>query len=277
MNSRLQELLTALPSGIGVNAQEVPALQLAGTGGCVLNDLTLYVLADATATNATIDLHGLTVAGVVAQLPTGVTGTVIQDGMAELLLCPTGQAPLPTTLTIATNPLWQALGALSRALTTQSRSQSQVAGMLNPRAASGLYLDVWAATLGVTRHAGEPDSLFLIRIAGQTLEPVVNNTAVATLLGALGYPSTVADGPAAEYTFTANIAYPTTIPQGFVYTQPQLAAIIADVKALGVQAVINFLNTFAETVAWTDTLSTAQTETSAIVWGAVDWGQWAWV
>lgn len=275
MNARLQALLSGLPSGIGVNADAVPSLTLDGTGGVVLNDLTLYVTSTAENTSATIDLHHTTVQALLPQLPTGVTGTVTQDGMAELLICPTDQAPLPTTLTIATNPLWQWLGAISRALTTQSRSQAQVAGMLNPRAASGIWLDVWAATLGVTRHAGEPDSLFLIRMAGQTLEPVVNNTAIAQLLGALGYPTTVVD--TAPWHFTANIDFPTYQPNGFAYTQAQLAAIIADVQALGVQAIVNFLNTLSEGAALTDTVSTAQTEDSAVGWGAVDWGAFAWV
>ena len=275
MNARLQALLTGLPSGIGVNAQAVPSLALTGTGGVVLNDLTLYVTSTADNTSATIDLHNTTVAALVPQLPTGVTGTVAQDGMAELLICPTDHAPLPTTLTIATNPLWQWLGAISRALTTQSRSQAQVAGMLNPRAASGIWLDVWAATLGVTRHAGEPDSLFLIRMAGQTLEPVVNNTAIASLLGSLGYPTTVGD--TAPWQFTANIAYPTYLPSGFAYTQTQLAAIVADVQALGVQAIVNFLQALSDGVTVADTVATAQTDTSAIGFGSVDWGAFAWV
>jgi len=275
VNARLQELLTSLPSGIGLDAQAVPSLTLTGTGLCILNDLTLYVTSTEQNTSATIDLHGATVSAVIPQLPEGVTGTLAQDGMAELLDLPNAQSTLPVTLGIATNPLWQLLGPPSRALTTQSRSQAQTAGMINPRAASGIWLDVWAATLGVTRHAGEPDSLFLVRIVGTTLNPVLNNTAIEQLLAALGYPSTVTD--TTPYHFTADVQFPTITPQGFAYTQSQLAAIIGDVKAAGVIALVNFLNQLNEAASATDSLAISSSLVSANTWDTVLWGEFAWV
>lgn len=275
LNAILQQMLTAIPTGVGLDADAVPSLTITGTGVVVLNDLTLYVTNTANATTAVLDLHNSLVSALIPQLPSGLTGTLAQDGMAELLTLATGSQALPVTLPIATNPLWQALAPISRALTTVSRAQAQTAGMLNPRAASGIWLDVWAATLGVTRHAGEPDALFLLRMAGQTLNPVVNNVAIANLLGTLGYPSTVTN--TAPYTFTADITYPTTSPAGFVYTQAQLAAIIGDIQALGVTAVINFLNALSESAGATDALTIASSALSANTWDAIQWGEYAWL
>lgn len=275
MNARLQEILHSLPTGIGLDAQAAPSLTLTGTGLCILNDLTLYVTSTGQNTSAVIDLHGSTVSALIPQLPDGVTGTVVQDGMAELLILDTRQAALPVTLGIATNPLWEWLGPISRALTTVSRGQAQVAGMLNPRAASGIWLDLWAGTLGVTRHAGEPDSLFLVRIAGQTLNPVVNNTAIENLLAALGYPNTVTD--TTPYHFTVDVQFPTVTPQGFAYTQAQLAAIVGDVKALGVIALVNFLNELTETASATDSVAIHSTVLSANTWDNVEWGEFSWL
>lgn len=274
MNARIARMLTHIPQGADVTPHDVPSLSLSGYGTVALTDLTLFVTNTTTNRGSAIDLHHTSVAAVVQQIPAGIPATVIQDGPAELLLLANPAVALPATLTIATNPLWQVLAAISRALTTQARSQSGLAAQLNARGATGMALDEWAASLGVARHAGEPDDLFILRLVGQTLNPAVNNTAIANLLNALGYPSTVTDTSPGN--FEVDIEFPTYLPQGFSYTQAQLAAIVGDAKALGMIAVVNFLNELTETASVTDSVTVNSTELSANTWDNVEWGMFAW-
>lgn len=263
-------MLAHLPATAGHDAQEVPALTLSGAAGMTasLSDLTLYLSGTSA---AAIDLHGLSVQQVAGLVPPGITATVLRDGPAELLLWP-GQAggaqagPLPVTLSLATAPLWQLLAVFARSLESRRRTLQSAIAQINIRSAVGMWLDWWAASLGITRHAGEPDSLFAARLVGTTLEPRVNNVAIEQLFAALGYTVTAADtGPGQA---GVDVTYPTNPPAGFVYSQAQIVAIVGQVKAVGVQAVVNFLSAFSDAIGLGPDAATATTPGGPMVWGS---------
>jgi hypothetical protein len=287
VNAAIARMLAHIPVGAGHDPDAMPALLLeaSGEGSAALSDLALYLSAApaysaavlgvyATTANpqgVAIDLHGLSVQQVAGLVPPGITATVLRDGPAELLLWP-GQTggvqagPLPVTLSLATAPLWQLLAVFARSLESRRRNLQSAIAQINIRSAVGMWLDWWAASLGITRHAGEPDSLFAARLVGTTLEPRVNNVAIEQLFAALGYTVTAADtGPGQA---GVNVTYPTNPPAGFVYSQAQIAAIVGQVKAVGVQAVVNFLSAFSDAIGLGPDAATATTPGGPMVWGS---------
>ena len=268
-------MLTYLPAGLG-DSQDVPGLALSGSGSASLSDLTLYVSVSG-GSSVGVDLHSQSVSQVAAQLPSGVTGNVLRDGPAELLLWNGAQTAaqsgaLPVTLTIATSPLWQLLGVFSRTLQSRRRSMQSAVSQINVRAATGMWLDLWAASLGITRHAGEPDTLFGARLIGTTLEPNVNGTAIVSLFAALGYGLSITDSAGS---FTADFTFPTNPPSGFTYSQAQLAAILYQVKAAGVEAIVRFLSAFTDSLSLSDTAS-ATSPGGAFVYGSSRYAEANW-
>ncbi len=202
-----------------------------------LADLTLYVTG---ASAATIDLHGQTVAQVATKMLTGITATMTKDGPAELLLWPLGYSTpqsdaLPAALTIATNPLWQVLAAISREKTTERRNVRQTMGYINLRAAVGMWLDWWAASLGISRYPSEPGSLFILRLIGITLQSNVNNAAMEQLAATLGYQGTISDYSRGEISVTYSPL--PSWPPGFVYSTSQIFGILSQMKAAGIKIV----------------------------------------
>ena len=256
MNASIGRMLKYVPSGIPQAPDDVPALSISSGASLTLSDLTLYVSTGTEA--ATIDLHGQLVSQVSAQLPSGITGTVLQDGPAELLLWPDGygeppSGSSPATLMIAQAPIWQVLGVFSRTLESRRRYRRSSVQQINVRAAVGMWLDWWGASMGVPRHAGEPDSLYATRIVWTVLEPNVNNVAIEQLFAALGYGATITDTSPGN--FTADFTFPSNPPSGFYYSQGQLADILDTVKAAGVVALVNFLAALEDSASLSDSIA----------------------
>lgn len=249
-------MLQYIPAGIGVDPGDVPSLGISGTCSIVLDNLTLYC---ATPTQSVaIDLHGRLASQVAAALPSGVAGAVQQDGPAELLLWPDGlgdppSGNAPATFTLAQAPLWQLLAAFARALEGRRRDLHSAVAQINVRAAVGMWLDWWAASLGVERHTGEPDALFAARIVGTTLAPNINGVAIEQLFAALGYGASISDQSPGQ--FSASFTFPAHPPAGYIYSQAQLAAILNDAKAAGVVALVNFLASLADSMSLSDTVT----------------------
>ena len=266
-------MLRYVPTGIPQAPDDVPALSISSGASLTLSDLTLYVSTGTEA--AMIDLHGQLVSQVAASLPSGVTGAVLQDGPAELLLWPDGygeppSGSSPATLTIAQAPLWQILGVFSRTLESRRRYRRSSVQQINVRAAVGMWLDWWGASLGVPKHAGEPDSLYATRIVGTTLQPNVNNVAIEQLFAALGYGATIADTSPGN--FTADFTFPSNPPSGFYYSQAQLADILGTVKAAGVVALVNFLAALEDSFSISDSV-TVSSPTGYFVLGTSKLGE----
>ncbi len=268
-------MLTYIPS-IGKQPEDVPGLALSGSGASAsLTDITLYVSVSGAAT--AIDLHSRSVSQVTGLLPSGVTGSVLRDGPAELLLwngATSGvqSGALPVTLTLAASPLWQILAVFARALQSRRRALQSGVAQINVRAANGMWLDWWAASLGIARHAGEPDVLFSARLIGTTLEPRVNGTAIEALFSALGYGLTITD---AAGSFMADVAFPANPSGGFTYSHAQIAAILGQVKAAGVTANISFLSAFSDLFSLSDTAS-GTTPGGPFVYGSSKYAETNW-
>lgn len=269
MNSIIQRLLQYYPDAYDKEPHDVPAIALSGSGTFSLNDLTLYVTGT---TSATIDLHAQKASQIVSLMPSGVTATLLQDGPTELLLY-TGQGNIPDTLTIATSPLWQIFASISRVFTGRRRSFQNTFNQINMRASVGMWLDFWGESLGVPRLAGEPDQLYVTRVIGTTLEPNVNNVAIEQLFLNLGYNASVTD--IGKKTFKVDLDFPTVIPNGFIYSQGQIAQIANQVKAAGTIAIINFLEAITDSMSLSDSVS-ATSPGGALVWGTGMWGASTW-
>ena len=251
MNSIIQRLLVHLPSGIDQNPMKTQSILISGSGSVYLDNLSLYVTGPSSSVN--IDLNGIRISSIPAQLPSGVTATVYNDGPAELLLYEQQYGSLPVTLDVATSPLWYILAVFSRTLESTRRYLYSAVTQINARAAVGMWLDWWSASLGVQRVAGEPDYLFIKRIIGQTLTENVNNTAITELLASIGYANSVLTDSAGS--MNINIQFSTA--QSFNYTQQQLTSIINIVKSAGVIANVIFQTSLTDSGTWGDTPSYA--------------------
>ncbi len=257
-------MLAYYPDGYDKQPYDIPALELAGVTSLQLDDLTMYI----TGTNAaTIDLHGQAVKQIATQMPAEITATVLQDGPAELLLY-NGEK-----LTIATSPLWQVFASISRVFTGRRRSVQSAVNQINLRASVGMWLDFWGESLGTSRLAGEPDTLYVRRLVGTTLEPNVNNIAIEQLFLDLGYSGSVVD--TGNKTFQVNLNFLTVIPSGFIYSQAQLAQIANQVKAAGTIALINFLEAISDSMSLSDSVSVTS-PTGPMQWGVSGWGEATW-
>ena len=256
MNAAIGRMLAYVPAGFDLAPYDVPALSLAGTGTATLSDLTFYVATGGTA--KAIDLHGRLVSQVSAALPTGVTGTVIKDGPAELLLWPSAigtiqAGPIPATLTIATSPLWQVLAVCARTFEVRRRNLRAAVPQINVRVAVGMWLDSWGARLGISRLSGEPDVLYAARLVGETLTPNVTNAAIEMFFETLGYQVSATDQAPGQ--MQVQVTYPLNPPDGFVYSQTQIVSILDRVKAAGVQAFVQFLAAFTDSFSVADAVT----------------------
>lgn len=273
MNAFFDRLMAHIPGGINKTSQEVPSLALSGTGNVAIEGDRLYV---STSTEAvTIDLHGQTVQQIISNLPSGITGTVLQNGMAELLLLPyeAASATLPVTLNIAQNGLWFIVGMMARMLESRKRSKLSQIGQLNLAQATGQILDWWGATLGVERLSGEPDLLYAQRIVAMKFSPNVNNIALENLFETLGYTTQVSDTGYGEFSVTVTL--PNTPPNGFYYTTDQVQSALNLVKAAGVIATVILQGTLSDTVTITDSIS-ATTNNSQWTYNNFTWGEFSW-
>lgn len=270
MNAFFDRLMVHIPNGYTTDAQPISSLMLTGIGNVTIEGDRLYV---ATSTqNATIDLHNQSVSQIVSQLPSGVTGTVIQNGMAELLMLPSqaDSATLPVTLELPSNNLWFVVGAMARNLESRKRSLLNQVGQLNAAVAEGKLLDWWGATLGVERVPSEPDILYAQRIIGLKFEPNVNNLAMENFFAKLGYTTTVTD--ASYGSFDVDVTLPTSPASGFTYSLSDLQTALTILKAAGVAATIVLQGALTDTVKLSDSLSYTLNNTAWTV-GNVTVGQ----
>lgn len=295
MNTIIQRYLHYIPPPDDTTPHDVPALSLSGTGSLLLDDLTLYVTSGSnyegytsslmgaypyitsgfSGTSTTIDLHKKLVSQVAAQLPSGITAILTQDGPAELLLYPTGygdpqSGQLPAQLTLATSPLWQLLATISREKTITRRYAQSMIQQINLRAASGALLQWWAANLGITPYPGEPDSLFVLRLAGMAFGPNVNNVAIEQLFASLGYGISCNDSAPGQMQVVVN-SYPVNPPSNWVYSAGQLLDIVDQMKASGI--IVSFYTevTLSDNFAFSDLL-TVTGPTGNAVYGESDYG-----
>ncbi|WP_304459093.1 hypothetical protein [Alicyclobacillus sendaiensis] len=255
MNAYFDRLMVHIPNGYTKAPNEVPALQLNGQGAVSIQGDHLYITSGSS--SATIDLHGQSIENIVSQFPSGVTATVLQNNMAELLMIPEGQtwAQLPVTLNIPSNPLWYVIGWMARTLESRRRSlQAQVA-QINLASAAGRLLNWWGASLGVTRLPGEPDPLYAQRIMGLRFQPNVNNYAMQQFFSSLGYETTVQDTGYGQASVQVNL--PTSPPTWFVYSLEQLQTALQSVKAAGVIMTVVLNGQMQDTVQVTDSISSS--------------------
>ena len=273
MNAFFDRLMANVPGGIDKTAQEVPSLTLSGTGSIAIQGDRLYVSTSAITT--TIDLHGQTVSQIASNLPSGITGTVLQDGMAELLLLPNqaDSTTSPVTLNIAQNGLWFVVGMMARMLESRKRSKLSQVGQLNLATATSRILDWWGASVGVERVTGEPDLLYAQRIIGLKFSPNVNNVSMEKFFQTLGYVTTVTDTDYGK--FDVNVILPTTPPNGFFYTTDQIQASLSLIKAAGTIATVILQGTLSDTVTIADSIS-ATLNPASWTWGNFVWGEFNW-
>jgi len=222
-----------------------------------------------------IDLHGASVASLVNQLPNGMTGTLLQNGIAELLQFPDGQSVVcvPVVLPIPQNPIWFVVGMMARMLESRKRSREAQVAQLNLSAATARILDWWGASLDVERYESEPDILYAQRISQFTFHPNVNNIAMEKVLTALGYGSSVVDTAPNE--FSVQIELPASPPQGFAYSIVQIQDAIGLLKAAGTIATILLNGKLEDAVDVSDSLSSS-TNSASWTWGDIVWGQFSW-
>lgn len=255
MNQYFDRLMVNIPSGYDKDAHEKPALQLTGTGNLAIDGDILYV--STSSATKTIDLHGESVSSLVSQFPSGITVTVLQDGMAELLMLPyqSQASALPATLSLPANALWFIIGAMARSKESRKRSLLSQVAQINVAQAMGRILDWWGATLDVERYAGEPDSLFAQRMVSLKFAPNVNNIAIENILSKLGYMAVVDDGEPG--TFSVDVTLPTSVSSGFSYTLENIQDTLQIAKAGGILATVVLQGLLSDTVTATDALQTA--------------------
>ena len=165
-------------------------------------------------------------------------------------------------LTVATAVLWQVMQPVAAQLDRHWNDLVDlVLGTLQ-----GPWLDNLGTYLGVPRIGGEPDSLYQTRLYGLAITTSANNVAMETFFAALGYAVSVADTMPAQ--FTATVQWPLQPPQGFVYSQAQIASMIDLLKVVGVLASVVFDSQLQDTL----TVSDSGVTTYAIVDSPALWG-----
>lgn len=272
MNDTFTRLLANVP-GVDKSANNVNSVTLSGSGTVSLQNNALYI--STSTTSATVDLNGISVSQIIPQLPSGVTATLYQNGMAELLTLPNAviNASLPVTLEIATSDTWIVVETIARSFDANRQSLSDKAAQLNLFAATSKILDWWGASVNLPRFLGEPDLLYAQRIALMKFSPNVNNVALEIFFEKMGYSAHVVDTTPSNFNVTVTL--PTTTSSAFSYTLDQLQAALNILKAAGTIASIFVQGALEDTVVMTD-IVTAQLTSNAWTWGAFTWGQFNW-
>ncbi len=275
MNDTFTRLLANVP-GVDKSANAVNSLALNGVGTVSLQNNMLYITSGSA--SKTIDLNGITVSQMVSQLPNGITVTLYQDGMAELLMLPyqATNATLPVTLEIATSPTWLVTETLARLFDANRQSLAEQSAQLNLPAAMSRILDWWGASMNVPRMAAEPDPYYVNRIIGLKFRANVNNMAIDQFFETLGYTSQTVDTAPSQ--FSTTVQMPLSKPTSFVADSTYFTPAINSLKAAGV------IGTIILQYALSDALSTSESITylNAIpgngqLWGSGrKWGQGHW-
>jgi len=271
MNAFFDRLMVHVPSGYDKQSHEIPALELSGTGNIAIQGDWMYV--STSTQNVTIDLHNQKISSIVNQIPSGITATVLQDGMAELLLLPYqyDSATLPVTVNIASNGLWYIVGSMARTLESRKRSLRNQVAQINLSSAIGKLLDWWGITFGIERLQGEPDVLYAQRITSLKFEPNVNNIAIENILEQLGYQASVTD--TGYGSFSVTIILPKKPPNSFYYSASLLADAITMIKAAAVFMSVTLEGSLQDTIHITDTISSTLNQVAWKVGDSLTIGQ----
>ncbi len=127
----------------------------------------------------------------------GYTATALGNGnllALALMDVEGGDLGAGITLEVFTSPLWQILKAWSWAAEDMLAEARIGLQQLNIQRAEGQWVEAHNVFYQVPRLPGEPDALFVKRILWETLNPKVNNLAIAALIEAvIGYETYVED------------------------------------------------------------------------------------
>lgn len=215
--------------------QAFNALSVTGSGYLSIDNDTLTLSTGSTQT--TYALGNFTVSTLAQALTSaGLPTMVVQNGglSASVLLDGGGGAPI--TLQGFSAPNYLLFKAAAYTLDQAQQTVQASAQQLNPRTASGMWLEFAGEALGVTRVEGEPDSLYAERMLGIRFGHNVNNIALQNFFSRMGYTTQVTDtDPGA---FSVDVTLPTAPPQGFTYTTTQLQDALSLLKASGTIATI---------------------------------------
>lgn len=230
-------------------------LDLPGTGRW---DLTQYDLADLG--------NALTAQGWTATRAPGVPGTLTAAALVD-----TGTwAGSPTALQDVTaypwlaipgSVLWQVVRPLAQ---TWDALWAPVVQLLLGQL-TGPWLDNLGTYLQVPRIGGEPDSLYQTRLYGLAITGSPNGVAMEAFFAALGYTVAVTDTTPGA--LTATVQWPTAPPQGFVYSQAELASMIETLKAVGVIATVVFASQLTDSLTAQDRLTATSLAVTGLLWG----------
>ena len=186
-----------------------------------------------------------------AVLSPGIAGTIAATALMDTGYSTFSPVALQViadnpVLTIAGSVLWQTMQPVAAQLDRHWNDLVDlILGTLQ-----GPWLDNLGTYLQVPRIGGEPDSLYQTRLYGLAITTSPNNISMEMFFAALGYVVTIADTTPAQ--FTASIQWPTQPPQGFIYSQAQMAGMIETLKAVGVIATIVFYSQLQDSLTVSD-------------------------
>jgi hypothetical protein len=248
-------ILLTPPADAGPVVIAQQTLTLGGAGRWDLTQYTLGTLATAIAASG----WGATV---VPGILTTLAATTLIDTGTSRLSPVSPQAPTPApVLAIPGSVLWQAVRPLAHLWDTLWASVTPLLmGQL-----TGPWLDALGEYLQVPRIGGEPDALYRARIDGLAITGSPNAVAIETFLAALGYSVTVATTTPGAFAVT--VQWPVNPPAGFVYSQTEVAGMVATLKAAGVIATVVFAAALQDTAGLADAATLTATTLAALVWG----------
>lgn len=263
-----------LPRYLNMDPEAIPAIALtppSGSPGLIMvRDHTLVVpetgLFDLTQYELSTLASALQAQGWGAELLPGIPAHLKATALVDTGTSAISPVAVQTVteypvLAVAGSVLWQAVRGV--ALTWESMKAGLTSLLLG--VVEGPWLDNLGTYLQVPRIGGEPDSLYQQRLYGLALISSPNALSLEQLFAALGYSMAVTNTHPG--TFTATVQWPTQPPQGFVYSQTQLQAMIDTLKAAGVIATVVFASHLIDTLNLSDSLTSTQTPLTAMLWG----------
>lgn len=263
-----------LPPYLTRDPKAVAAIQLtppAGSPGLVMiRDHTLVIpetgLFDLTQYTLTTLVQAVQAQGWGATLLDGIPGSLAATALMDTGWSQASPVPLQNVtvypyLTIAGSTLWQVLQPVAAQWDAQwADIVDLVLGTVQ-----GPWLDALGTYLGVPRIGGEPDSLYQTRLYGLAITTSPNNVSMAQFFAALGYSVAVTDTTPGQ--LTATVQWPLHPPQGFVYSQADVAGMVDTLKAAGVLATIVFASNLSDRLSLSDSVTQSTLDVTGILWG----------